>query len=155
MKLKDVRHVTGLKKNVISLRVLELKGCSFTATSGVLRVCRGDGGVLQGKKVGQLYRLEGSVWTGGATVRHGTTGTGKKQGKRGARRSQQRTWNRRRRNQGAQGDSPARTEATEGVLGLLEVYRKAQSTETRLKLYNASDHGNDQETSPICSRFDQ
>ncbi|KAF7129742.1 hypothetical protein RHSIM_Rhsim10G0114100 [Rhododendron simsii] len=92
---------------------------------------------------------------GGATVRHWTTGTGKKQGKQGARRSQQCTWNRCSRNQRAQGDSPARTEATEGVLGLLEVYTKAQSTETRLKLYNASDHGTDQETSPICSRFDQ
>lgn len=81
---KLVQHVTGLKKNVISLSA-ESKGCNFSTSTGVLRISKGDGGELQGMKVGQLYRLEGSVWTAEANARHRSSSTGKKQGKQGVR----------------------------------------------------------------------
>lgn len=81
VKLTNVRHVPGLKKNVISLGMLDSKGCNFLASEEALRVSRGDSGELQGKKIGQLYRLEGSVLPGGATVRRRSNSTGGGQGR--------------------------------------------------------------------------
>lgn len=76
VRLEGVRHVLGLKKNLISLGMLDERGFSFSASSGVLRVCKGEREMLQGKMIGGLYRLVGSVVTGGAAVRHGTSGIG-------------------------------------------------------------------------------
>ncbi|GFY86935.1 protein kinase superfamily protein [Actinidia rufa] len=53
---------------------------SFDASGGTLRVSKGNKDMLWGKKTGGLYRLEGSVQTGGATVRHGFSGISKKSG---------------------------------------------------------------------------
>lgn len=84
VKLTNVRHVPGLKKNIISLGMLDSKGCNFPASEEGLRVSRGDSGELQGKKIGQLSRLEGtqgSVLPGGATVRRRSNSTGGGQGR--------------------------------------------------------------------------
>lgn len=128
VKLTDVRHVPGLRKNVISLGVLESKGSSFSASGGVLNVRKENGPSLQGKKIGHLYRLDGSVWTDGATDKHGSNGKGRQRSKREARRSHRRSRNWRRKNRWAQNDSPV----LECERGLRDVYWKAQEgIETR------------------------
>ena len=76
VRLTDVRHVQGVKKNLISLGMLDERGYSFSAIGGVLRVLDGDRELLRGKMIGGLYRLVGSVVTGGARVRLETSGIG-------------------------------------------------------------------------------
>ncbi|GFY93081.1 hypothetical protein Acr_08g0014770 [Actinidia rufa] len=78
--LTEVRHVLNLRKNLISIGMLDSKGCSFDASGGILRVSKENKKMLWGKKTRGLYRLEGSVQTGGATVRHGSSGISKKSG---------------------------------------------------------------------------
>ncbi|GFZ02256.1 hypothetical protein Acr_15g0008640 [Actinidia rufa] len=56
------------------------KGCSFDASGGTLRVSKENKEMLWGKKTGGLYRLEGNVQTGGATVRHRSNGISEKNG---------------------------------------------------------------------------
>ncbi|GFY80399.1 hypothetical protein Acr_01g0002080 [Actinidia rufa] len=56
------------------------KGCNFDASGGTLRVSKGNKKMLWGKKIEGLYRLKGSVQTGRATVRHGSSGIGEKNG---------------------------------------------------------------------------
>ncbi|GFS31324.1 hypothetical protein Acr_00g0016810 [Actinidia rufa] len=58
----------------------EIEGCRFDASGGILRVSKGNKEILWGKKTRGLYRLEGNVQTGGATVRHGSNGISKKNG---------------------------------------------------------------------------
>ncbi|GFZ17662.1 hypothetical protein Acr_26g0009320 [Actinidia rufa] len=78
--LTEVRHVPNLRKNLISIGMLDSKGCSFDVSGGILRVFKGNKEMLWGKKTGGLYGLEGNVQTGGATVRHGSSGISKKSG---------------------------------------------------------------------------
>ncbi|GFY91080.1 hypothetical protein Acr_07g0012760 [Actinidia rufa] len=78
--LTEVRHVPNLRKKLISIRILDSKGCSFDASGGTLRVFKGNKAMLWGGKIGGLYRLEGSVQTGRATVQHGSSGISKKNG---------------------------------------------------------------------------
>ncbi|GFS46355.1 concanavalin A-like lectin protein kinase family protein [Actinidia rufa] len=52
----------------------------FEASGGILRVSKGNKEMLWRKKTRGLYQLEGSVQTGGATVRHGSSGISKKNG---------------------------------------------------------------------------
>ncbi|GFZ21964.1 hypothetical protein Acr_29g0011260 [Actinidia rufa] len=56
------------------------KGCSFDASGGTLRVSKGNKEMLWRKKTRGLYRLEGNVQTGGATVRHGSSSISEKNG---------------------------------------------------------------------------
>ncbi|GFZ21571.1 hypothetical protein Acr_29g0007330 [Actinidia rufa] len=72
--LTEVRHVPNLRKNLTSIGMLDSKGCSFDASGGTLRVFKENKEMLWGKKTRGLYRLEGSVQTGGATVRHESSG---------------------------------------------------------------------------------
>ncbi|GFY96657.1 hypothetical protein Acr_11g0009630 [Actinidia rufa] len=78
--LTEVRHVPNLRKNLISIGMLDSKGCNFDASGGILRVSKGNTEMLWGKKTRGLYRLEGNVQTGGATVRHGSSGISEKNG---------------------------------------------------------------------------
>ncbi|GFY95137.1 hypothetical protein Acr_10g0005220 [Actinidia rufa] len=91
MTLTEIRHVPNLRKNLISIGMLDAKGCSFDASGGILRVSKGNKEMLWGKKTGGLYRLEGNVQTGGATVRHGSNGISKEneQGKQPLHRDTQ------------------------------------------------------------------
>ncbi|GFY94420.1 hypothetical protein Acr_09g0008660 [Actinidia rufa] len=72
--LTEVRHVPNLRKNLISIGMLDAKGCSFEASGGILESFQGKQGDAVGKKTGGLYRLEGNVLTGELTVRHGSSG---------------------------------------------------------------------------------
>ncbi|GFZ10585.1 tetratricopeptide repeat (TPR)-like superfamily protein [Actinidia rufa] len=78
--LTEVMHVPNLQKNLISIGMLDSKGCNFDASGGILRVSKRNKEMLWGKKAGGLYRLEGSVQTGGATVRHESSGISKENG---------------------------------------------------------------------------
>jgi hypothetical protein len=128
--LTDVRHVPGLKQNLVSLGRIDEKGCKFSAEGGTLKVLRGDKVVLQGRKLGNLYRLEGSVVTGRAAVNHKSSC----QGEQGAKRSRRRTRNRRRRSRRAQGDIQAQSGGSNGVRWLQKVQKEAQSNERRSSL---------------------
>ncbi|GFZ19211.1 hypothetical protein Acr_27g0009500 [Actinidia rufa] len=96
--LTEVRHVPNLRKNLISIGMLDSKGCSFEASGRILRVSKGNKEMLWGKKIGGLYRLEGNVQTGGATIRHGSSGISEKneQGKqplhKGTQSKRRGTW---------------------------------------------------------------
>ncbi|KAI8567508.1 hypothetical protein RHMOL_Rhmol02G0128200 [Rhododendron molle] len=59
--LSDVRHVPGVKRNLISLGVLDGKGYSFSASEGILQVRQEERVMLEGSLVHGLYCLEGSV----------------------------------------------------------------------------------------------
>ncbi|GFZ06203.1 hypothetical protein Acr_18g0003730 [Actinidia rufa] len=52
--------------------------CSMQGLEATLKVFKGNKEMLWGKKTEGLYRLEGSVQTGGATIRHGSSGISKK-----------------------------------------------------------------------------
>ncbi|GFS42036.1 hypothetical protein Acr_00g0077830 [Actinidia rufa] len=96
--LTEVRHVPNLRKNLISIGMLDSKGCSFDASGGTLRVFKGNKDMLWGKKTGGLYRLDGSVQIGGAIVRHGFSGFSEKNGQgkqllhRGTQSKHRGTW---------------------------------------------------------------
>ena len=59
--LSDVRHVPELKKNLISLGVLDSNGYKFTSQNGVLKVSKGALAVMMVEKVGNVYGLKGST----------------------------------------------------------------------------------------------
>jgi len=63
-----VRHIPDLSKNLISLGSLEERGCKFQSDSGVFRVSKEALTIMRGKKVGNLYFLQGSTVTGSASV---------------------------------------------------------------------------------------
>ncbi|GFS43661.1 hypothetical protein Acr_00g0086260 [Actinidia rufa] len=57
--LTEVRHVPNLRKNLISIGMLDLKGCSFDASGGILRVSK------ENKEILWERRLEGYTdWRG-------------------------------------------------------------------------------------------
>ena len=62
--LSDVRYVPDLRKNLISLSILDLKGCKINIESSDIKVFRGALVLLKGKRTGGLYILEGSTVTG-------------------------------------------------------------------------------------------
>ncbi|KAH1114083.1 hypothetical protein J1N35_007461 [Gossypium stocksii] len=59
--LSDVRYVPDLQKNLISLSILNLKGCKINIESSGIKVSRGSLILLKGKRTGSLYILEGST----------------------------------------------------------------------------------------------
>ena len=61
VRLTEVRHVPGLRENVMSLGMLHSKGCSFATRDDVLKVFKNDKLILQGKMVGNLYKFQGRV----------------------------------------------------------------------------------------------
>ncbi|KAG8503762.1 hypothetical protein CXB51_001771 [Gossypium anomalum] len=62
--LSDVRYVPDLRKNLISLSILDLKGCRINIKSSGIKVSRGALVLLKGKRTDSLYILEGSIVTG-------------------------------------------------------------------------------------------
>ena len=57
--LTDVRHVPDLRKNLISLGVLDSSGHKGSVQGGVLKISKGILIVMKANKVGNLYKLEG------------------------------------------------------------------------------------------------
>ncbi|KAG8489021.1 hypothetical protein CXB51_017120 [Gossypium anomalum] len=67
--LSDVRHVSELKRNLISLSTLDLKWYRYTDKSGVLKISKGSLVEMKGqRKTVKLYVLQGSTITGDAVV---------------------------------------------------------------------------------------
>ncbi|KAG8472618.1 hypothetical protein CXB51_034307 [Gossypium anomalum] len=62
--LSDVRYVPDLRKNLISLSILDLKGCRINIESSGIKVSRGPLVLLNGKRTGSLYIMEGSTMIG-------------------------------------------------------------------------------------------
>ncbi|GFY99519.1 hypothetical protein Acr_13g0009190 [Actinidia rufa] len=162
--LTEVRYVPNLRKNLISIGMLDSKGCSFEASGGILRVSKGNKEMLWGKKTRGLYRLEGNVQTGGATVRHGSSGISEKSGQgkqplhRGTQSKRRGTW-RIRSGTRAQGDALGyvrKSGQTRVVQPVQDVHReklRGRRPSRFEKLY--SEGRSDAEASPFCSRFDQ
>jgi Mg2+/Co2+ transporter CorC len=59
--LTEVRHVSELKKNLISTGALDTIGCKIVQENGVLMVIRGALVMMKGIKVGNLYHLTGET----------------------------------------------------------------------------------------------
>jgi hypothetical protein len=66
--LMDVRHVPELKRNLISLGVLDSGGYMITGQGGALKVCKGILVVMKATNIGNLYKLEGSTQVNESTV---------------------------------------------------------------------------------------
>ena len=60
---KNVRYVPNLKRNLISLDVLDEEGCCYKGEKGVLKVSRGSLVILKGDKNNGLYVLKGKTVT--------------------------------------------------------------------------------------------
>ncbi|GFS33528.1 hypothetical protein Acr_00g0029030 [Actinidia rufa] len=147
--LTEVRHVPNLRKNLISIGMLDAKGCSFEASGGILRVSKGNKEMLWGKKTRGLYRLEGNVQTGGATVRHGSSGISKENGQgkqplhRGTQSKRRGTW-RIRSGTRAQGDALGyvrKSGQTRVMQPVQDVHREAQRKETKSILRSCTAKG--------------
>jgi hypothetical protein len=59
--LTDVRHVIELRKNLISLVVLDTRGYKSIVQGGVMKVYKGILLFMKVKKVGNLFLLEGRI----------------------------------------------------------------------------------------------
>ncbi|CAL5356104.1 unnamed protein product [Camellia sinensis] len=125
--LSEVRHVPGVRRNLISLSMLDLKGNCFSPSGGVLHVRRGDKELLQGKLCNKLYRLEGEVLTKMSVVKCQSEGTKREhtQPKRMIEQGFHQEW--RKRYTGTQGGS-SKVHRAEPVKPIL---KKVQSKETK------------------------
>ena len=65
---EDVRHIPDLRKNLISLGVLDDLGYSYSSKGRVMKITKCILLVIKGQKVNQLYRLIGDTIVGGDTV---------------------------------------------------------------------------------------
>ncbi|KAH9723787.1 CCHC-type domain-containing protein [Citrus sinensis] len=68
MELRDVRHVPDLKRNLISLGMLDKIECLVKLESGTLKVMKGSMVVMKGNVSNGLYVLQGSTVTGDVAV---------------------------------------------------------------------------------------
>ena len=59
--LSNVRHILDLRKNLISLGVLEDLGYSYTSKGEIMKITKGALMVMKGQKVSTLYRLIGNT----------------------------------------------------------------------------------------------
>ncbi|GKV46876.1 hypothetical protein SLEP1_g53839 [Rubroshorea leprosula] len=68
VKTFKVRHVSGLKKNLISMSELDSKCYRYSWEGGALKVSKRALAILKGKKVGGLYHSQGSIANGTCVV---------------------------------------------------------------------------------------
>lgn len=66
--LVDVRHVPNLKRNLISLGMLDKMGCLVKLESDTLKVMRGSMVLMKGNLNNGLYVLQGTVVTGDVEI---------------------------------------------------------------------------------------
>ena len=66
--LSNVRHVPELRKNLISLGVLDDLGYSYSSKGGIMKITKGALMVMKGQKVSTLYRLIGNIVIGRVAV---------------------------------------------------------------------------------------
>jgi len=67
-KLKEVRYVPQLKRNLISVGVLKTMGLEVSIRDGVLKMTKGSMMVLKGVCRNNLYYLKGSIFIGQVTT---------------------------------------------------------------------------------------
>jgi hypothetical protein len=67
--LTDVRHVTEIRKNLISLGVLDTRGYKIIVQGEVMKVYKGILLVMKAKKVGNLFLLEGRTESCDSSIR--------------------------------------------------------------------------------------
>lgn len=60
----NVRHVPEMKRNLISLGMLESEGCSYTAEDGILKVLRESLVIMKGLRENGIYLLQGLIACG-------------------------------------------------------------------------------------------
>lgn len=68
LELKQVRHVPDLKRNLISLGMLDQIGCVVKVQQGIMSVVKGSLVLLRGIRKNGLYVLEGTTVTGMVSV---------------------------------------------------------------------------------------
>jgi len=66
--LVNVRHVPYLKKNLLSLGVLEARGYNFYCVDGVIKVTKGSMMILKGEWITNLYKLIENIIFGDASA---------------------------------------------------------------------------------------
>ncbi|KAH9646639.1 hypothetical protein KPL70_024932 [Citrus sinensis] len=66
--LSEVRHVPELKRNLISLGILDQIGCIIKMESGVMKIIRGSMVIMKGAKNNGLYVLQGTAIIGDVSV---------------------------------------------------------------------------------------
>ena len=67
--LCDVRHVLYLRKNLISLGILDSNSVNYKSAKGVMKVSKGVITVMKGQKlVGDIYKLIGTTIVGRAAT---------------------------------------------------------------------------------------
>ncbi|PKI68005.1 hypothetical protein CRG98_011601 [Punica granatum] len=66
--LKDIRIVPDLKKNIISLGILDSNGYNIIIESNDMKISCGALVLMKGIKIGSLYILHGSIATGSAAI---------------------------------------------------------------------------------------
>lgn len=59
--LNDIRHVLGLKKNLISLGTLDGLGCRCSCKGGVMKIMKASLILMKGSMVVRFYVLQGSL----------------------------------------------------------------------------------------------
>jgi len=59
--LTDMRYVTQMRKNIISVRVVESKGFKMTLENRILKVTKGSLVVMKGIRDRNLYYLKGNT----------------------------------------------------------------------------------------------
>ena len=62
--MQEVRYVLDLKRNLISLGMLDHIGCSFKVENGGLKVVKGFMVVIKNVKMNELYILDGRTVIG-------------------------------------------------------------------------------------------
>ena len=67
--LKEVRYVPQLKRNLISVGILETSGMVISVRDGDLRMINGSMVVMKGVRQGNIYYLKGSTMTGQVETR--------------------------------------------------------------------------------------
>ncbi|KAK2970683.1 hypothetical protein RJ640_001943 [Escallonia rubra] len=66
--LTDVRHILEMRKNIISLGILDSNGCSYRAAGGVMRIMKDALVVMKGLKQNSLYLLQGCTIIGATST---------------------------------------------------------------------------------------
>ena len=66
--LSIVRNVPDLRKNLISLGVLDDLGYSYSSKGGIMKITKGALLVMKGQKVSTLYKLIGNTIVGRVAV---------------------------------------------------------------------------------------
>ena len=61
--LMEVRYVLKLKRNLISLGVLDFGAYKFIGQGGALKVSKGNLVVIKDTKIGNLYKIEENIET--------------------------------------------------------------------------------------------